>query len=559
MPKKFEDILAQCIDDIKAGRCCVEDCLERYPSLSKRLEPLLRLALKIQEPPDVRPSSAFKVRARVQLMEQIHAGQVVTKWPESRYKSQTSLIPQKRRFSMIAIIVAAILAVSALGGGTAYASQDSLPGDVLYPVKLGTEQARLMLTANDVAKAELALSFAETRVEEMTALAERGRPENLNLALAKYDNAVTMAIAKIEEASSKGLATANTSALVAEATAKHLSVLDRVYDKVPAEAKVAIERARQVSLKGQENALAALARENPVKAAEINLATIEERLNRVRAKAEQNDVEEVENALGQYEELTRFGEEISQIAQGVGKGTATVEELLAKASSRHLRTLDEIHDRVPAKAEPAIEQARAATVNGLGNALTALAKEDPVRAMELNLAAMEERLNRVRAKAGENDIEETEDALQQFKEMAKFGEEISQIAQGLGKDVAKVEELVAKATSIHLEVLAKVYEKVPGPAKEAIQRAIDESVKGYQGAIEALKKIGAPGNIPQKPPIPEEIPPLPKGIPNEVKEKIQKPEVPGPEASDDETRGVTQEEEEEQELPGPASERGRRP
>jgi uncharacterized membrane protein len=332
-----------------------------------------------------------------------------------------------------------------------------------------------------------------------------------------------------------------------------------VYDKVPAEAKVAIERARQVSLKGQENALAALARENPVKAAEINLATIEERLNRVRAKAEQNDVEEVENALGQYEELTRFGEEISQIAQGVGKGTATVEELLAKASSRHLRTLDEIHDRVPAKAEPAIEQARAATVNGLGNALTALAKEDPVRAMELNLAAMEERLNRVRAKAGENDIEETEDALQQFKEMAKFGEEISQIAQGLGKDVAKVEELVAKATSIHLEVLAKVYEKVPGPAKEAIQRAIDESVKGYQGAIEALKKIGAPGNIPQKPPIPEEIPPLPKGIPNEVKEKIQKPEVPGPEASDDETRGVTQEEEEEQELPGPASERGRRP
>lgn len=399
MPKKFGEILAQCIDDIKAGRCSIEECLKRYPSLRSRLEPLLTLALEIQPPPDVEPSTGFKIRARVQLMEQIHAGRAVTKWPEPRYKNQTSLMPRRRRFSMIGIIVAAVLAFSALGGGTAYASQDSLPGDILYPVKLGTEQVRMILPANDLAKAELALSFAEKRVEEMTALAEKGRPENLDLALDKYDDALAVAIARIEAARGKALTTANISELVAEAASGHLSILDEVYDEVPPEAQPAIQRAKVVS------------------------------------------------------------------------------------------------------------------INGLGNALAVLARENPVRAMELNLTAMEDRLNRVRAMAEENNIEDAEDALQQFEELCGFGEEISQIAQDLGKDIAAVEELVAKATSIHLEVLTEVYKKMPEQAKEAIQRAMDKSAKGYERAVEALQKIGDLGDIPPKPPIPEGIPAVPKKIP----------------------------------------------
>lgn len=127
MLKKLEDILAQCIEDVKAGRSSVEDCLTKYPSMRKQLEPLLRLALEIREPPDVKPSPAFKVRARVQLMEQIHAKRAVTKWPWFRYTGQVKPILYKRRFNMVGIIVAIVLAISAAGGGTVYASQDSLP------------------------------------------------------------------------------------------------------------------------------------------------------------------------------------------------------------------------------------------------------------------------------------------------------------------------------------------------------------------------------------------------------------------------------------------------
>jgi len=355
--KKFEDILVQCIEDIKAGRSSIEDCMDRYPSMREQLEPLLRIALEIREPPDVKPSPSFKVRARVQLMDQIHGRQAVTKWPWFRYNSQVKPIRLRRRFSMVGIILAIVLTLSAVGGGTAYAAQDSLPGDALYPVKLGTEQLRMMLPGDDVVKAERALSFAERRVGEMEALTEKGRPQDLDLAVEKYGYALNMTLARIERAGDRGLATGNTRALVAEATTRHLSVLDMVYDIVPPEAKDAIEHARNVSEMGHFHALAALAKDNPVRAAESNLAAMEGRLNRVRVRAEH--MEAVEYALQQFEAMAEFGEEISQIAQQAGKDIERVEELIALATSEHLEELAEVWEMVPEQAQPAIERAMA--------------------------------------------------------------------------------------------------------------------------------------------------------------------------------------------------------
>jgi len=366
MLKKIEGILAQCIEDIEAGRSSVEDCLDKYPSMRKRLEPLLRIALEIQELPDVKPSPAFKVMARVQLMEQIHAMRGVTKWPWFRYTYQVKPIQYKRRFNMVAIIIAIVLAISAAGGGTAYASQGSLPGDVLYPVKLGTEQVRLIL-ADDATDAELWLEFANSRVGEMSALAERGRPENIDIAVNGYDGAMAMAIGKMGEASGKGLATANISEVVALATQKHLAVLEGLLDTIPDEAVPGIETAIAASQTGYENAVLALAGENPVRAMEINLAAMEGRLNRANDEADENDIAGVENALLEVEGLYEFGEEISLIAQGLSDNTTTVEQLVAEATSIHLEVLAAVLakleglENVPDQAKAAIEKAIEAT------------------------------------------------------------------------------------------------------------------------------------------------------------------------------------------------------
>jgi hypothetical protein len=132
--KKFEDILVECIDDIKAGRSNIEDCLDRYPSVREQLEPLLRIALEIREPPDVKPSPSFKVKARVWLIDQIHGRQAVTKWPWSRYDNRVKPIPYIRRFNMARVIVAAaVVGLSVLAAlGIIY----GIPGK--QPLETGT-------------------------------------------------------------------------------------------------------------------------------------------------------------------------------------------------------------------------------------------------------------------------------------------------------------------------------------------------------------------------------------------------------------------------------------
>ena len=263
---------------------------------------------------------------------------------------------------MARIVLVIVLALSAVGEGIVYAAQNSLPGDALYPVKLGNEQIIMMLPGDDVVRAERALSSAEQRVEEMEALAENGRPQDLGLAVEKYDYALNMTVVRIEQAGNSGLATKNITALVAEATTKHLYVLDTVYDKVPPQVKEAIAHARNVSETGYFYALAALAKNDTIIAAEMNLAAMEGRLNRVRAKLQ--DPEALQIALQQFYYMAGFVQEISQIAEETDVNVAEVAELVTNATSRHLEVLAELYEEVPEEAKEAVKLAMEESFRG---------------------------------------------------------------------------------------------------------------------------------------------------------------------------------------------------
>lgn len=415
---------------------------------------------------------------------------------------------------MAGIIIAIVLALSVAGGGAVYASQDSLPGDALYELKLGTEQVRMILPGDDVTRAELALSFADRRMEEIVALAEAGRVQHMDLAATKYDDAVKRVLARMELVRDEDSAAGNITTLVAEATKRHLSVLDTVYDIVPDEAKPAITRARERSLKGQQTALAALARNNPIGATEMNLQAMNGRLNRARAMAEQGNSEEVENALALFEEMGMVGEDIAQIAQEAGIGVVEVEELLAQANARHLSGLDDLNDRAPHEAGPAIARARQTLMNRFGNCLMALANKNPARAMEINLTAMRDRLGRAEARA--EHAEEVESALEQLETMAEFGEGISRIAQEVGKDEENVEELLIEATSVQLEVLVELWEGVADQVRPAIERAMAKALIRHEERVRALEQRGIEA---------PELPVIPPMIRERVEERIREQRI----------------------------------
>ena len=270
-------------------------------------------------------------------------------------------MPYARKPRMAGIIIAIVLALCAAGGGTVYAAQDSLPGDALYQVKLGTEQVMMWL-GDDVAGAERALSFAERRMGEMEALVENGRSQDLELAVEKYGYAVSMAVAEMKRACNEGEDGENVTAPVAEVMAEHLLILDTLYDMVPDEAKAAIAYAREIAEKGREDALTALARSDAMHAAEMNFAAMGGRLNRIRAMVQ--DPEALQIALQQFGDMAGFVQEISRIAGETDANVAEVADLVTEATSMHLEVLAEVYDEVSEEAKDAVEWAMEKSFRG---------------------------------------------------------------------------------------------------------------------------------------------------------------------------------------------------
>ncbi|MFC1899197.1 DUF5667 domain-containing protein [Chloroflexota bacterium] len=404
--KRIEEILTQCIEDIKAGRASLEDCLDGYPDMRRELEPLLRIALSIKEPADIRPSDAFKVRARVNLIEHIHASQSGKK--ATRYQSQASVRHEWYTgwARAVAIAVAVILIISAVGTGTAFASQSSLPGDTLYSVKLGTEQIQRIVTFDDVAEVELELKFASTRLDELeeiismpasqTAITtgsydriltmsiinviqneqnqlftNTAQSDRIAIAVSGYERNLNLAITKAEKIRD-GETSMETVAL---AILNHLDRLDKIEDGASGGARGAVSNYKEISINGQIRALQNLAKVDPVRATEINLQATQGRLDRANSEATKGNSRGMEDALQEYEKLRRFGEEISNSIEMKRQDAIPIDELNAQATTEHMESLGSIYRNAPQDTKYAVEQAIDVAIETHGHAIQGLQQQ----------------------------------------------------------------------------------------------------------------------------------------------------------------------------------------
>jgi len=76
-------------------------------------------------------------------------------------------------FARLSPVLASALVVVVALSGTAAAAQISLPGNALYPIKLGFEKVQVALTASAASKAQLNVAFAEQRLREAEQLITR--------------------------------------------------------------------------------------------------------------------------------------------------------------------------------------------------------------------------------------------------------------------------------------------------------------------------------------------------------------------------------------------------
>jgi hypothetical protein len=160
MAHELEIVYNECIDRVMAGES-IESCLADYPKWADDLRGMLEVSgLVRQAALGVEASPEFRNRLKRQVLQAAPNPGV----SPARYWR----IP-----AWATGLAAGFLLVLVAGGAVIVSSGGSQPDQLLYPVKLGVEQAQIALSPASE-KDNLRLQLAENRATEIAYLAEKG-------------------------------------------------------------------------------------------------------------------------------------------------------------------------------------------------------------------------------------------------------------------------------------------------------------------------------------------------------------------------------------------------
>ncbi len=157
----LSSVLEECITQLQQG-ATLEQVLERYPQYAVELRSLLETATWMKDArKGITPSKDAQIRSRISFINRAYQ-------PEARPGFFQSL-----HLRLATTIIIALIAFGLVG--TTLTSAQSLPGDVLYPVKLAFEQVQLNFAGGPQQRMQLQEDFDQRRAEEVDRLKQAGR------------------------------------------------------------------------------------------------------------------------------------------------------------------------------------------------------------------------------------------------------------------------------------------------------------------------------------------------------------------------------------------------
>ena len=178
MSRKFDSALDDCLNLVRVG-ASIKDCLARYPEYAGELEPLLRLASGVKSVPTPRPDS---VAVQSNLQRMLDAAQEAAARRQKRRLSRFAWPWAKPGdnqgrplFRATMTVVAIVVLVGVVAGALFASAADSLPGQVLYPVKRLGEDVRLSLTLSAATRQELQSEYMIERRREVRRILDAGQ------------------------------------------------------------------------------------------------------------------------------------------------------------------------------------------------------------------------------------------------------------------------------------------------------------------------------------------------------------------------------------------------
>ena len=188
---KETKILADCLEWIEKTGGSIQEAAARYPDHAEEILGLLQTVQVLDRAEKISPTAEFAGAARTRMVNRIQALEttsqpaLVTKQKPLRHiwRIKTG----NRRFAMKWLLtISLIVGMIGGGGGAAYASSDSLPGDLLYPVKTGLQALELAFS-DDASDIDLLLENMAGNIEEMQQLAVKQRYSDIITGLDEYE------------------------------------------------------------------------------------------------------------------------------------------------------------------------------------------------------------------------------------------------------------------------------------------------------------------------------------------------------------------------------------
>jgi len=189
----LELLLEECRKEIAAGRS-LKDILADNPAQAERLEPLLKAIIFTSSMSKPKAPESAVLQGKNRLLSEVddlrnkdHFLKFGTKGQNLRYSGRwfenirNLLFGQENNDMKLLPRMAIYLVITILIGGffTVNASASSLPGDVLYGLKLNWEQTQLALAFSDERELELEEEFELERLSEVESLLSEGREEDV--------------------------------------------------------------------------------------------------------------------------------------------------------------------------------------------------------------------------------------------------------------------------------------------------------------------------------------------------------------------------------------------
>ncbi|MCL4511156.1 MAG: DUF5667 domain-containing protein [Bacteroidetes bacterium] len=164
MGKDLEKIFDDCIGELRNGGS-IELILQKYPEHKSELKPLLELVQAMEQLPKPEPTAGAVSAALIGLGEEIaHLRSAESPKIKKRRRSVFGRFFQQPRLAWTLSVAFALVLMFV---GISTVSANSVPGDILYPLKLATEKVSFLLAFGSERKAELRLTFSEQRTKEI--------------------------------------------------------------------------------------------------------------------------------------------------------------------------------------------------------------------------------------------------------------------------------------------------------------------------------------------------------------------------------------------------------